>query len=86
MRKLLTFAAGLLLLTATACKETSTSTERVEIIRDKPAIVVPDKKVDVTIHNEAPPDPVIINQKTNSTTYSDKNGSVTTETHTETVD
>jgi hypothetical protein len=86
MKKILTLIIGTLLLTITACSEKTS--ERVEVTHDNtPAIVVPDKKVNVTIHNDAVPAPVIINHDSNTTitTHTDDAGSVTTKTHSETV-
>lgn len=84
MKKLLTLIAGTLILSMTACVEKTS--EKTEVTNDKPAvIVVPDKKVDVNVHTDTAPAPVIINHEksTNTTIHTDGTGSSTT--HTETV-
>jgi hypothetical protein len=90
MKKLLTLIFGTFLIMMSACSEKTTEkVERIEVNHDTPAVVVPDKDkdVNVTIHEDTVTPPVIIHhdQKTTSTTQTDDTGSVTVETHSETV-
>jgi hypothetical protein len=70
------------LLSITACSEKKT--ERLEVQKVTP-VLIPDRKVDVNVHTDARPAPIVINRETSTNTTTEKNNEtgVTTETKTE---